>query len=425
MDELAEKMMLEAYERIMEYESRDSYKKLKELTEEGRETLRRYYENYRDKAQYFQDKAEKNTDHERYATGGNIHRGVLCPGIMEALVVGNAKRGRFSKKAVASGYIYGYDKADRLIWADMAEGKIRDREHIFWEGSSVQVGVKFAGKELELEEISQATYDPQGRLSSYLYGSLYEGKVSTAVIERYRYEGNRAYVTFINSDVPDSDISALFCVGSIPQAADENKYQDIFSDYIYGEHIVLYLDDTGRVTKYTRCTDEYPDDLEEHVPKYKLTVYGQNTSDTTEWKFSSQEACQERKSCREFLKCLKTQAGRKKKLWKLADAFENMCRMPGSAEEEMLLFETGIFDFTGEPLFYFSLVRQFPNHEGEYMQLHLDVMFLPDQKNRNLCGCFWEEESEEAFFDNVRKSEAFLLLKDETAKKVRIYLEET
>lgn len=59
MDELAEKMMLEAYERIMEYESRDSYKKLKELTEEGRETLRRYYENYRDKAQYFQDKAEK------------------------------------------------------------------------------------------------------------------------------------------------------------------------------------------------------------------------------------------------------------------------------------------------------------------------------------------------------------------------------
>ena len=71
MDELAEKMMLEAYKRIKEYESRDSYKKLKDLTEEGRELLRRYYKNYRDQGQYFREQAQKHTDHERYLMAKN------------------------------------------------------------------------------------------------------------------------------------------------------------------------------------------------------------------------------------------------------------------------------------------------------------------------------------------------------------------
>ena len=35
-------------------------------------------------------------------------------------------------------------------------------------------------------------------------------------------------------------------------------------------------------------------------------------------------------------------------------------------DNDMILFETGTFSFTGENLFYFSLVRQFPNDEDEY-----------------------------------------------------------
>lgn len=425
MDELAEKMMLEAYKRIKEYESRDSYKKLKDLTEEGRELLRRYYKNYRDQGQYFREQAQKHTDHERYATGGTIHRGVLCPGIAEALAAGNARRGRFTKKAVSSGYIYGYDNEDRLLWADMTEGSIRNREYIFWEDAAVQVGLKFAGRKLELEEIALAKYDSQGRISYYLHGSFYEGKVSAANIERYRYEENKAYITFIISDLPDKEISALFCAGNAPKEADEDKPYDIFSDYIYGEHMVLDLDDNGMVTSYTRCADEYPDDIEEHVPKYKIILSGQDPSDTAPSEHFCQERCKEGQHCRELLNCLKAQAGRKKKLWKLVDAFERMCRVPADTAEEMLLFETGIFDFTKEPLFYFSLTRQFPNGEGEYIQLHLDVMFLPDRKNSRLCGCFQDEESDEAFFEFVRKSEAFLLLRDQTAQKVHMYLDET
>ncbi|HKM20911.1 MAG TPA: hypothetical protein VJZ01_02585 [Lachnospiraceae bacterium] len=37
----------------------------------------------------------------------------------------------------------------------------------------------------------------------------------------------------------------------------------------------------------------------------------------------------------------------------------------------MILFETGTFTFTGEPLFQISLVRQFPNDDEEYIKTEI------------------------------------------------------
>ena len=52
----------------------------------------------------------------------------------------------------------------------------------------------------------------------------------------------------------------------------------------------------------------------------------------------------------------------------IVDVFEQMCQVP--IEEDMILFETGTYSFTGEPFFYFSLVRQFPNNiDDEFYQL--------------------------------------------------------
>ena len=45
----------------------------------------------------------------------------------------------------------------------------------------------------------------------------------------------------------------------------------------------------------------------------------------------------------------------------IVSVFEEMCNMP--LKEDMILFETGTYSFTGKPMFNFSLVRQFPNDE--------------------------------------------------------------
>ena len=39
----------------------------------------------------------------------------------------------------------------------------------------------------------------------------------------------------------------------------------------------------------------------------------------------------------------------------IIDIFEKICNV--SNKDEMILFETGTHSFTGEPLFYFSLVK--------------------------------------------------------------------
>lgn len=65
--------------------------------------------------------------------------------------------------------------------------------------------------------------------------------------------------------------------------------------------------------------------------------------------------------------------------------FEEMCNMP--LKEDMILFETGTYSFTGKPMFNFSLVRQFPNDEEEYYQIHVDVLYIPTEENKEIEKC--------------------------------------
>ena len=107
----------------------------------------------------------------------------------------------------------------------------------------------------------------------------------------------------------------------------------------------------------------------------------------------------------------------------ILQVFEKMCRMP--VENDMILFETGMYSFTGEPLFYFSLVRQLPNDEEEYVQIHVDVLYAPTQKNENFQSSTWNEELEDDIFTYIRKSEAYLTMKEEEYINVNVYMDET
>lgn len=85
----------------------------------------------------------------------------------------------------------------------------------------------------------------------------------------------------------------------------------------------------------------------------------------------------------------------------IVSVFEEMCNMP--LKEDMILFETGTYSFTGKPMFNFSLVRQFPNYEEEYYQIHVDVLYIPTEENKDFQRTIWNEDIEEDIFSYIKR----------------------
>ncbi|MBP3203961.1 MAG: hypothetical protein J6M66_00905 [Lachnospiraceae bacterium] len=110
-------------------------------------------------------------------------------------------------------------------------------------------------------------------------------------------------------------------------------------------------------------------------------------------------------------------------LGEIVDVFEKMCEV--KIQDEMILFETGTFTFTGEPLFYFSLVRQIPNEDEEYYQVHVDVLYYSDKENEIFSEEVWNEDVDENIFDYIRASGAFAYAVNNHYIKVDIYMDET
>lgn len=124
-----------------------------------------------------------------------------------------------------------------------------------------------------------------------------------------------------------------------------------------------------------------------------------------------------------FIDFLKNEITEKSTVEDIVNIFEQMCRRP--LDDDMILFETGTYSFSGKPLFYFSLVRQFPNDEEEYYQIHVDILYKPTSENQIFSEATWDEEVEGSIFDYIKKSEAFVFAKNQEYIKVDIYLDET
>jgi len=107
----------------------------------------------------------------------------------------------------------------------------------------------------------------------------------------------------------------------------------------------------------------------------------------------------------------------------IMDVFEEMCLLP--VKDDLLLCEYGVFDVTGEELFYFDLVRQYPDGAGEYHQIRVRMIFAPDQENKQLQGVLWSDDTEENFFDYIRTSPGYSYVKSRQIKSVEIGREQT
>ena len=76
-------------------------------------------------------------------------------------------------------------------------------------------------------------------------------------------------------------------------------------------------------------------------------------------------------------------------------------------------------------MFYFSLVRQFPNCEEEYYQIHIDVLYVPEDENKNFEKSIWNDDIEENIFTYIKRSQEYEYCKDKEFCKVDIYMDET
>ena len=127
---------------------------------------------------------------------------------------------------------------------------------------------------------------------------------------------------------------------------------------------------------------------------------------------------------KQSLEFLKDRITDKMPLEDMVEIFEDLCSVP--IEDEMILFETGTYSaISNKPLFQLSLVRQAPNEDEEFYQVHLDIFYEASQENQIFSESIWDEDLEENIFDYIRASEVFNYAKEQEYQAVRIYLEET
>lgn len=111
----------------------------------------------------------------------------------------------------------------------------------------------------------------------------------------------------------------------------------------------------------------------------------------------------------------------------LVDAFESTCRAylwTPDDEDDLLLFETGNYNFTGTPTFQFSLTRQIPDGNGEYLQLRLTAHYPKHPLGLLLYRTVWSHRTPD-FFTTVRTSLPYKLMHNETILSVDCFTDET
>ena len=84
-----------------------------------------------------------------------------------------------------------------------------------------------------------------------------------------------------------------------------------------------------------------------------------------------------------------------------------------------------LLDYQTSPCSKSPLVRQAPNDDEEFYQVHLDIFYKPTSENAEFSESIWDEDLDENIFDYIRNSEVFAYAKDKEYLKVKIYLDET
>ncbi|KGK81027.1 hypothetical protein [Clostridium sp. HMP27] len=95
------------------------------------------------------------------------------------------------------------------------------------------------------------------------------------------------------------------------------------------------------------------------------------------------------------------------------ETFKKFSKVKIDCADDSLLFQCGVYEFTGKELFHFEFVRQFSIEEGgEYdhiEQLMLTIYFKPNAELKELETNLWTYDfnSIDQFFNEVEKMDYF------------------
>ncbi|MFD2212103.1 hypothetical protein [Metabacillus endolithicus] len=117
-----------------------------------------------------------------------------------------------------------------------------------------------------------------------------------------------------------------------------------------------------------------------------------------------------------------------KDVWEAFKAFS--IELVEGEEEREILFQCGVYNFTGEKLFHFDFVRQFSVYlEGEYShleQLHCEFLFKPTKELKKLKVEEWSMDyvDIDEFFKHIESLKEFNAPLGLIPIKLEIYQEE-
>ncbi len=119
-------------------------------------------------------------------------------------------------------------------------------------------------------------------------------------------------------------------------------------------------------------------------------------------------------------KKLNSKIGSETSLDRAVDIFFDVISKANHNDNEMLLYEVGLY-----PDCCFCLVRQIPNDDEEYCQLHLELHFEITEVNENLSECKWLEKGDDDLKEYILNSESYRVLKEMKATQLNIFVDET
>jgi hypothetical protein len=161
--------------------------------------------------------------------------------------------------------------------------------------------------------------------------------------------------------------------------------------------------------------------FEDHITDEEKEEYAKFLAQEEQTRMSSQEILQKLVVYR----TLKERIHDDMSLEEMVDAFAEVQKI-SVGEPDNLLFEAGTYSFSGERMFHFSLVRQFQfMDEDEYVQLCLNIMYVPSIKTKFLFCTRWDTMTHGDFFTMVKSSRIFKVAQKMTPAKVTIRIEET
>ncbi|WP_121614241.1 hypothetical protein [Mesobacillus foraminis] len=114
-----------------------------------------------------------------------------------------------------------------------------------------------------------------------------------------------------------------------------------------------------------------------------------------------------------------------KKMWEEFKSFSKESVV--GEEDKAILFQCGVYDFTGEKLFYYDFVRQFTDGIGDIQQLHCEFVFEPIKELKKLEASEWYFDTDgeiDDFFNEIEKLDEFKIPLNHTPLRFNLYQEE-